>query len=228
MATTPTGPATTPAHALAELRREIVAGRLTAGQRIGQEELAGRLGVSVAPVREALRTLEQEGQVTYVPRRGYFVTELEIADLEEIYELRALLESHLERLAVARLDGDALVRIEAAAAGFAAAVERGSVTAELDANRRFHLELLSVSERPHALRLVAQLWSATEAYRALYYNLPDEQRKAIRAHDRILSALWARDAEALVGELEAHRQRALLVLRRILPGAHQQATPSDR
>ena len=70
------GPSTTTQHALEGLRRAIVAGELRPGSRIGQEEFAGQLGVSIAPVREALRILEQEGQVTYLPRRGYFVTEL--------------------------------------------------------------------------------------------------------------------------------------------------------
>ncbi|MBV9916602.1 MAG: winged helix-turn-helix transcriptional regulator, partial [Solirubrobacterales bacterium] len=74
--TTPTGPQTTPQHALEALRRAIVAGELRPGQRIAQEQFAERVGVSIAPVREALRMLEQEGQVVYRPRRGYFVREL--------------------------------------------------------------------------------------------------------------------------------------------------------
>ncbi|MGC9220856.1 MAG: GntR family transcriptional regulator [Solirubrobacteraceae bacterium] len=212
------GPATTSQHALEELRRLIVVGELQPGQRIVQEDLAAALGVSVAPVREALRTLEQEGQVTYRPRRGYFVTELAIADLEEIYELRALLETHLAALITATLDEDALARIEFAAAEFADAVESGAVTDELQANRRFHLEILATSARPHTIRVLMQLWDATEAYRALYYNLPKERLDALRAHDRILDALRDRDPLRLKTELDTHRERALAVLRSILPG----------
>src|SRR5690606_2287239 len=84
----PTTAGTTADHALAQLRREIVAGRLRPGQRVRQEEVAARLEVSVAPVREALRVLEQEGQVEYRPRRGYVITALDVADLVEIYALR--------------------------------------------------------------------------------------------------------------------------------------------
>jgi len=208
---------TTPQHALEELRRAIVAGELQPGQRIGQDELAGRLGVSVAPVREALRTLEQEGQVRYLPRRGYFVTELSIRDLEEIYELRALLEADVAVRALDQLDGDAIARIEAAADECARAAHAGDVTAELAANRRFHLEILAAPDRPHSLKLIRQLWDSTEAYRALYYNLPEERLGSLSAHDRILAALRARDRVALVAELDAHRQRALEVLREILP-----------
>ncbi len=113
----PAGPSTTTQHALDALRRAIVAGELRPGSRIGQEEFASQLGVSIAPVREALRILEQEGQVTYLPRRGYFVTELEIADLEEIYALRALLEARAARQrALESLDELGLERIMLAAA----------------------------------------------------------------------------------------------------------------
>lgn len=209
--------ATTPQHALEELRRAIVAGELRPGQRIGQDEIAQRLGVSVAPVREALRTLEQEGQVTYLPRRGYFVTELSTGDLEEIYRLRALMETDVAIASLEALDEDAMARIETAAADCARAVQTGDVTAELDANRRFHLEILAAPDRPHSLRLIRSLWDSTEAYRALYYNLPDERLRSLAAHEKILDALRARDPAALVAELDAHRQRALEVLSGILP-----------
>ena len=216
MTATASGPNTTTQHALDGLRRGIVAGELRPGARIGQEEFAGQLGVSIAPVREALRILEQEGQVTYLPRRGYFVTALEIADLEEIYGLRALLEGQAARLALESLDAAGLERIELAADDFVKAVESGHVLAELAANRRFHLAILDSPGQPHTMRLIRQLWDSTEAYRALYYNLAEERQSAIAAHDSILAALLAGDAARLVDELDDHRERALTVLRQVL------------
>ena len=216
MAATAGGPSTTAQHALDALRRAIVAGELRPGTRIGQEEFAQQLGVSIAPVREALRILEQEGQVTYLPRRGYFVTALEIVDLEEIYALRALLEARAARHALASLDEHELERIALAARDFVDAVDAGDVAAELEANRRFHLAILDAPDQPHTMRVIRQLWDSTEAYRALYYNLEHERRSAVSAHDRILEALRERDAERLVAELAAHRDRALAVLREVL------------
>jgi DNA-binding GntR family transcriptional regulator len=216
MTATSGGPSTTAQHALDALRRAIVAGALRPGARIGQEEFANTVGVSIAPVREALRILEQEGQVTYLPRRGYFVTALEIGDLEEIYGLRALLEGRAARDALASLDEPELARIALAARDFADAVDAGDVAAELEANRRFHLAILDSPEHPHTMRVIRQLWDSTEAYRALYYNLEHERRSAVGAHERILAALHRRDAERLVAELDAHRERALTVLRDVL------------
>jgi DNA-binding GntR family transcriptional regulator len=215
----PAALSTAPQHAVDGLRHMIVTGDLRPGQRVAQEEVAGRLGVSIAPVREALRTLEQEGQVTYLPRRGYFITALEIDDLQEIYELRAILEARAARRALDAVDEAGLTRIELAAQDCADAAQRGDVPAELEANRRFHLAILESPGQPHTLRLIRLLWDSTETYRALYYNSPAERQESIEAHDRILDSLRARDADRLVAELDAHRDRALAVLREILSQA---------
>jgi len=203
-------------HALDGLRRAIVCGELRPGQPVRQEKVAEALHTSIAPVREALRTLQQEGQVTYRPRRGYFVTELGIDDLEEIYELRQTLEERAARRALLVLDERALRPIKTAADDCSRAARSGNVAAGLEANRRFHFAVFDVPGQPHLMRLIRLLWDSTEAYRALYYNSTEERRKAVEAHDRILDAVAARDADRLVGELDAHRQRALEVLRPIL------------
>ena len=210
------GPGTTAQHALESLRQAIVAGELRPGQRVLQEEIAERIEVSIAPLREALAVLEQEGQVTYRPRRGYFVTELRASDLTEIYELRQVLEERCARHALPTLDDDTLQRIEIAARDCVDAAEAGDVAAELEANRRFHFAILESPDQVHAMRLIRLLWDSTEAYRAMYYNSPAERREAAQAHDRIIAALHRRDPDLLVTELDNHRARALEVLTAIL------------
>lgn len=212
-------PGTTQEHAVAWLRRAIVTGALRPGQRVNQEDVAAEIGVSVAPVREALRVLEQEGQVTYLPRRGYFVTELRVADLEEIYALRGLIEERAARHALPGLGDEDLRQIRTAADDCVAAAAAGDVAAELEANRRFHFALLAAPDQPHTLRVLALLWDRTEAYRALYYNDPAERDRSAVAHERIVTAIEARDADRLVAELHEHRDRALEVLRGILGDA---------
>ncbi len=213
-----TVPGTAAQHALEGLRLAMVGGELAPGDRVRQEEIAERLGVSLAPVREALAVLEQEGQVTYLPRRGYFVARLDLAEMREIYELRALLEERAARRALPLLDDDALGQIELAARDCAAAVAAADVAAELEANRRFHFALMGSPDQVHTLRLIRLLWDSTETYRALYYNSPRGRDDSLRAHDRIIEAIRARDAERLVAELHAHRDSALALLGEILPG----------
>jgi DNA-binding GntR family transcriptional regulator len=209
-------PATTAQQVLESLRHGLVSGMLRPGQRVNQEDVAARLGVSVAPVREALRVLEQEGQLVYHPRRGYFVNELRIEDLEEIYSLRRVLEERLARLALPVIDDETLTRVRVAAGDCEAAADSGDVARELAANRQFHFALLECTEQPHTMRIIRLLWDSTEPYRAIYYNSPAERRRAAKAHKRILAAVTARDADRLVAELDAHRERALTVLRKIL------------
>lgn len=203
------GPGTTAQHAVEGLRKALVSGELAPGDRVRQEELAESLGVSLAPVREALAVLEQEGQVTYLPRRGYFVTELDLGDVREIYELRALLEDRAARRALPLLDSDAIGRIELAAREWIDAAAQGDVAAELAANRRFHFGVLGSPDQAHTLRLIRLLWDSTETYRALYYNSPLAREESAQAHDRILAAVRERDGERLVAELGAHRDAAL-------------------
>jgi DNA-binding GntR family transcriptional regulator len=183
---------------------------------VGQEEVAELLGVSIAPVREALRVLEQEGQVTHFPRRGYFVTRLRIEDLEEIYALRRLLEERAARHALPGLDEQQLQLMERAARECEQTAQSGGLAAELQANRRFHFAILSAADQPHTMRLIRLLWDSTEAYRALYHDSPDERRRCIEAHARIMTAVHRRDADRLVAELDAHRDHALEVLRELL------------
>jgi DNA-binding GntR family transcriptional regulator len=215
----PDDPGTAQQFALRALRQRIVDGAIRPGERVNQEQLAERLGLSVAPVREALRVLEQEGQLTYRPRRGYFVTELSVSDLEEIYALRQILEERAARAALPSIDDEALERIVAAARDCADAAITGDVAAELIANRQFHFAILDHADHQHLMRLIQLLWDSTESYRALYYNSPAERQVTLDAHDRIIGALRDGRVDELVGELDAHRDRALAFLREVLPRA---------
>ncbi len=210
-------PGTAAQHALEGLRRAMVEGELAPGDRIRQEDVAESLGVSLAPVREALATLEQEGQVAYLPRRGYTVARLDLGEMREIYELRALLEERAARRALPHLDEEAVRRIELAARDCVDAASAGEVAAELEANRRFHFAVLGSPGQVHTLRLVRLLWDSTENYRALYYNSPQGREESLQAHDRIVAAIRAGDADRLVAELAAHRESALARLAEILP-----------
>jgi DNA-binding GntR family transcriptional regulator len=122
------------------------------------------------------------------------------------------------RHALPTLDDDALERIELAARDCAAAAERGDVAAELEANRRFHFGMLESPDQTHTMRLIRLLWDSTEAYRAIYYNSPEERRKTVEAHDEILGAVRRKDVDEVVAALNEHREQALRVLTSVLGG----------
>jgi DNA-binding GntR family transcriptional regulator len=203
-------------RAAAALRAAILEGELHPGQRVNQEAWAARAGVSMIPVREALRALAGEGLVTYRPRRGYAVTELDVTELAEVYELRRILETEALRRGVPlATDGD-IAELAAAAQECRAAGRRGDVRGQLAANRRFHDLLHGLADSRPLTRLIDLLWDSTEAYRALYYTLDDEAAEADEAHRSILEAVGARDVAAAVAEQDAHRARTLQRLRAAL------------
>jgi len=207
---------TAQARAVAALRTAILDGELRPGQRVSQEAWAARVGVSMIPVREALRALAGEGLVAYRPRRGYAVTELDLADLDEVYRLRTMLETEALRLGVPRATADDVEALEAAAAECRAAARSGDVAGQLAANRRFHDRLHALAASAPLSRLIDLLWDSTEAYRALYYSLEDEPEAAAAAHRAILAAVAAGDVDVAVARQDAHRRRALDRLHEVL------------
>lgn len=158
--------------------------------------------------------------MVYRPRRGYFLTELRVADLREIYELRALLETRAARHTVPLLDAGALDHVAQAANECAMAAERGDVAAELEANRRFHFGLLESPDMVHTTRVIRLLWDSTEAYRAMYYNSPVERSRTVADHETILELARGHAVEEVIVALDEHRDRALQVLTRIIDDRH--------
>src|SRR5918994_7649165 len=101
------------------IREAIIDGRLAPGQRLKEEELARELGMSRTPVREALLMLQSEGLVESIPRRGATVRSYAVGDLDDVYQLRALLEGYAARRAAGRISADDVVRLEQSCARFA-------------------------------------------------------------------------------------------------------------
>ncbi|MFI0466317.1 MULTISPECIES: GntR family transcriptional regulator [Saccharopolyspora] len=206
-------PPTTQEFVLGELRRAIVSGELAPGQPIRQDTIAQRLGVSRVPLREALKTLEAEGQVIYQPHRGYSVAELSLSDLLEVYRMRELLESEAASVATERLTEADLARITDAQVDVEKAADSGDLVAMIAANRRFHFALLEPAGMPRLLRVVRTLWDATDAYRAVYYNSSTNRERVRHEHDSIVAAVADRRADDLVRLLDEHRRHAVDALR---------------
>jgi DNA-binding GntR family transcriptional regulator len=210
-------PPTAQAAVQAELRRRILTGRVPPGSPLRQEDLASSLGVSRVPVREALRILEAEGLVEYRAHRGYTVSELDPADLEEIYFLRGLVEDDLARRAVASADPGHLAEVRAAHAALAS-LERAPApdpAALAAANREFHWAILRPG--PRAARILAMLWDASDTYRARWFADPGNVERGADEHARIVAAVAGQDVDRLVALLDTHRSGAVQRIRATLP-----------
>lgn len=149
------------AHAL---RAALVAGEMRPGLVYSAPALAAQFGVSPTPVREAMLDLAKEGLVEAVRNKGFRVIELTERDLDEITELRELIEVPVVgRLAGAR-HAEGLERLRATAQEIVEAAERRDTLAYIDADRRFHLELLGLAGNGHLLEVIKDLRNRARLY----------------------------------------------------------------
>ncbi|MDX2560924.1 GntR family transcriptional regulator [Streptomyces sp. TX20-6-3] len=209
-------PQTAQQFVLGELRRAITSGELRPGGQIRQDALAARFEVSRVPLREALKALEAEGLVVHHIHRGYFVAELSLADLEEIYRIRELLETEAVRRAVRLLPDGVVATLERIQREVEQAADAGDVPAMAAANRLFHFTLIEASGMPRLVRLITTLWDSTDAYRSLYYTEDPHRKQAVREHRAVISALRHGDEDATVHWLDEHRAHAVAALREVL------------
>lgn len=191
------------------LRTDILTGVLRPGQQIIQESLASRYGVSRAPLREAMKIIEGEGQIIHSPHRGYFVTELDLANMREVYRLREILEREAIRAAIPNLTDTDIQAIGAVADEVSAAAASGELLAITLANRRFHFMVFEASQMPRLVRILTQLWDATDVYRSVYFAAPGSMAHVARDHAGILEALRARDTDEVIRWQDSHRDHAL-------------------
>jgi DNA-binding GntR family transcriptional regulator len=213
---------TTVQHAtLLALREAIAAGRYEPGQPLRQETLARDFGVSVPPVREALKTLETEGQVVYVPRRGYSVSRLSRAELRETYRIRDLLETEAITRAVGGLTGDDLARMRAAVRDMDRADRVSDVAALTAANRRFHFTVFDAAAMPRMADMIRMLWDGTDHYRSRYFASPANRDRVRAEHAEILRAVARGDGETAAELSRQHRDHALEALCDTLPAEEE-------
>lgn len=130
---------------LANLRQEIIAGRLGPGDRLVERELAERFGVSRVPVREAIRALVAEGFVHFETPRRTVVRRLTPNDVRELFELREALEVYAAGLAASRATPEELAEVEELLDRAAAATEAGDAEVITDINSRLHDSIVAIA-----------------------------------------------------------------------------------
>jgi DNA-binding GntR family transcriptional regulator len=193
---------------LEAIRRAILEGVLEPGARLRQEDLATVFRTSRIPVREALRALEYERLVASEPHRGFIVTALDSDEIDEIYELRIVLETHAVRLAVPLLTDADLADLTAL---YDAIVDAPDEDARLARVEAFDLRLFSISGRPRLMSMIARL--RQEVARSVRRNLV---QYSPTHHDDFFEAIKAGDAERASQKLTSHYRKVAALLRRYL------------
>lgn len=194
----------------ARLRELIVSGALAPGTRLTETGLAARLGVSRAPLREAVRELVERGLLVSEPYKGLFVRSVTRADLEELYSLRTALEQFAFREAWPKRAPEALAELRRRNARLDAAIAAGD---RPDLAIDLELELHSWCYELSGHRLLLETWQRIRPNLQLYFVL--HQRAHGRAgplreaHDRYVALACGDDLAAMLAHLESHMRQGL-------------------
>ncbi|MFI1989763.1 GntR family transcriptional regulator [Actinoplanes sp. NPDC020271] len=196
--------------AVDRLRRDILSGRTDPGERLVEEQLTKRLGISRAPLREAMRLLAEQGLVEHIPRRGARVATLSDDDVRELYEVRDVLERHAVTSAPERPD---LTRLTQALDTIRAATESGDRLELANAHRRFHVEVVALSGNRQLTALYETVLVKIQLYMAVNMRREAEIARAadgVHRHERLFTAVRLGDVREILSALDEHGARAYL------------------
>ena len=186
------------------IRAAIHHGSLTGGTPLVERRIAEEMGISRAPVREALRQLEEEGLVVNIPYKGWYVTEVSPKAMEEIVSLRKAIESFAAERATVLAKPRDLEALNRLFADMERAAERDAADELLELHLQFHRRFYELAGHD----LLLQVWKTMEGQLRLYLRLHqltyDTLPHYVKAHRPIVEALLARDAEALKGTIAEH------------------------
>ena len=184
------------------LRNEIINGEYVPGTKISQEKIANALGVSRMPVREAIRRLQVEGLITNTPHKGAVVTQLTNEEIEELYDIRLVLETLAIRLAIQNITNEELMDLDAILAKMDEEAKNNEYNMKL--NRQFHMTIYAASKRKHLLHMLSSIWNTLEPYRHAFTGLPGRISTSLEHHRCILVALKNHNLEEAIQYTQAH------------------------
>jgi DNA-binding GntR family transcriptional regulator len=195
------------------IREAIIDGRLEPGRRLKEEELARDLGISRTPVREALLMLQTEGLVIAIPNRGAMVRVHTPEDLDDLYQLRALLEGYAARRAAARISEAEIELLRLSCDRFDALSPTEELRELVRENLLFHSSILDAAGSARLTSMVRRVIELPLVYKSYIWYSPDQKQISVHYHRQIVTALAARDSERaeLIMKEHVFEARDLLV-----------------
>lgn len=197
------------------IREAIVDGRLEPGRRLKEEELARELGISRTPIREALLMLQAEGLVDAIPNRGAMVCVHTPEDLDDLYQLRALLEGYAARRAATRISDTQVEVLRESCDRFDRLDPDTDLREVVRENMLFHSAIFEAAGSSRLESMARRVVELPLVYKSYSWYSPDQQRISVHYHRQIANALAARDAERAELIMKEHifEARDLLVAR---------------
>lgn len=201
---------------IALVRSLIVEGELIAGEKVPEQALCERFGVSRTPLREALKVLASEGIVTLHPNRGATVASITPEIVDELFPIMGALEALAGEAACARATDADIARIRKLHDAMLAHYRRSERTHYIRLNQQIHRELFAIAGNAALSQLYEQLMVRIHAVRFVARKSPERWREAIEDHKRMMRALERRDGPALAAILKEHLVHKAAMVREAL------------
>ncbi len=202
----------------------IFKGELTAGQKLTEQEVALRLGVSRGPVREAFRALEDLGLVQIETNRGAFVRKIDFEEAIEIHDIYSALEELATRSAARRLSGKQIDELKTLVESMDAAAAAEDLDRYYAFNLKFHQRLVEASGNRRLLSIYSRLLNELHLFRRFGLMQRGEMQRSNHEHHQILEKIGAGDAEGAAKAMRSHtaerRRQMLLRSERFDPKCH--------
>jgi len=186
------------------LRQSIVDGSLAPGSELNQAQIAEKLGVSRGPIREALGKLEQEGLIRTVPYKGVFITPLDRQYVEELYSVRALLETMALERGIERMTDDDLSILRRYVDEMRLAAQAENTKLLLSVDLQFHEHIVRMAQHDIALRLWKQLEVGVQRCVYTQHRIYEMLEEVVGSHPILVEAIAARNVESAVEILHKH------------------------
>lgn len=186
------------------LRRRILDGEFAAGAQLRQDSLAKEFGVSRIPIREALLQLDAEGLVKILPHRGAVVSELSVAEIKELFDLRALLEPRLLRLSAPHLTEKDYAELENILREYSRELRARHVDRWGELNTAFHAALYRHAGQPRTATIVAALLQNCDRYTRLQLTYTKGLQRAETEHAELVRLCRAGNVERAAALLQQH------------------------
>lgn len=198
------------------LRQEILNGTHASGAQLRQDALAGTYGVSRIPVREALFQLEAEGLVQIVPHKGAIVTTLSPEEVNDVFDLRALLEPRLFRNSIPALTAESFILLDEIQLKFSTAIRAKDLLAWGKLNAELHTALYSRAQLPQTSSIVSGLLQKSDRYTRVQLSSPAAMKRAEREHAELIALCKKRKVDAACELLSQHIETVRADLLRLL------------
>ena len=198
------------------LREAILKGELKPGERLMELQLASKLGVSRTPIREAIRMLEQEGLAVTMPRRGAEVARMTEEDMEDVLQIREVLDELAVKLACDNITKEEIRELENKALQFENSIKQGDLKKIAEADVEFHDVIYKAAGNKKLNTMLDNLREQIYRYRVEYLKTGISHPTLIREHREILQALDSHEKERVVEAMRVHVEKQAEVVKRII------------